>query len=136
MFLLNSLRGMIRGAYSPRQVRRRLLPGRPRQNRRLGIEVLEDRTLPSTFTVLNLADSGAGSLRQAVLDANAHAGPNVIGFAHGLHGTITLTSGELAITKSLDIEGPGAHQLTVSGNHASRVFDISDGGRRRGGRAH
>ena len=29
------------------------------------------------------------------------------------------------ITKSLDIEGPGANFLTISGNHASRVFDIS-----------
>ena len=36
--------------------------------------LLEDRTVPSTFTVLNLADSGEGSLRQAVLDANAHPG--------------------------------------------------------------
>src|SRR5262249_3518806 len=41
--------------------------------------------------------------------------------------TITLTSGELAITRSLDIEGPGAKQLTVSGNNASRVFDVSGG---------
>jgi hypothetical protein len=127
MFLLNSLRGMIRQATTRRQVPLRS-PGRRPQNRRLGIEVLEDRTLPSTFTVMNLHDSGAGSLRQAILDANAHAGPNVIDFAHGLHGTITLTSGELAITKTLDIEGPGARRLTVSGNHASRVFDISAGG--------
>jgi hypothetical protein len=34
--------------------------------------VLEDRTVPSTFLVSNLADSGDGSLRQAVLDANAN----------------------------------------------------------------
>ena len=36
---------------------------------RLSVEHLEDRTVPSTFTVGNLVDSGAGSLRQAVLDA-------------------------------------------------------------------
>ncbi len=41
--------------------------------------------------------------------------------------TITLTSGELAISQSLDIEGLGPDQLTVSGNQASRVFDISAG---------
>ena len=99
------------------------------------LEALEDRTLLSTFTVLNLADSGPDSLRQAVLDANAHPGPDTVRFAHGLHGTITLTSGELAITHSLDIEGPGAHQLTVSGNHASRIFDISSGGGGTGGGA-
>jgi hypothetical protein len=34
--------------------------------------VLEDRTLLSTYSVSNLADSGPGSLRQAVLDANAN----------------------------------------------------------------
>src|SRR5260370_22893414 len=105
MCLLNSMRGMIRQATTRRQVPLRS-PGRRPQNRRLVIEVLEDRTLPSTFTVLNLHDSGAGSLRQAVLDANADVGPNVIGFAHGLHGTILLTSGELSITHHLTITRP------------------------------
>ena len=38
------------------------------------LEPLEDRTVPSTFAVLNLADGGDGSLRQAVLDANALPG--------------------------------------------------------------
>jgi hypothetical protein len=53
---------------------------------------------------------------------------DTIRFDHHLHGqTITLTSGELVIDKSLDIEGLGAERLTVSGNHASRIFDISDG---------
>ena len=41
--------------------------------------------------------------------------------------TITLTSGELTISKSLDIEGPGANNLTISGNNASRVFEIGNG---------
>ena len=38
------------------------------------LEPLEDRSVPATFTVLNLADAGDGSLRQAVLDANALPG--------------------------------------------------------------
>jgi hypothetical protein len=83
--------------------------------------------VPSTFTVKNLADSGPGSLRQAVLDADAQPGPDTIRFAHVLHGTITLTSGELDVTGDLTIQGPGEHRLTVSGNHASRIFDISSG---------
>ena len=39
------------------------------------LEPLEDRTVPSTLLVENLADSGPGSLRQAVLDAVGQAGP-------------------------------------------------------------
>ena len=86
---------------------------------------LEDRTLLSMYTVGNLNDSGAGSLRQGILDANSTSGADVIDFQPGLTGTITLTSGELAITDDLTITGPGAGALTVSGNGASRVFDIT-----------
>src|SRR5262249_41373982 len=58
-------------------------PARPPSRVRLVLEALEDRTTPSTFTVTTLADSGAGSLRQAVLDANAHPGADTIRFANG-----------------------------------------------------
>src|SRR5438552_15344623 len=34
----------------------------------------------ATFTVTNTNDSGAGSLRQAILDANANAGDDTIAF--------------------------------------------------------
>src|SRR5262245_31303377 len=71
---------------------------------RPNLEVLEDRTVPSTFSVLNLADSGEGSLRQAVLDANANTGADVIRFDGRLQGTITLAS-ELSITDDLAING-------------------------------
>ena len=79
------------------------------------LEWLEGRTLLSTtFTVTNLHDSGDGSLRQAILDANTQSGADVIKFDSNLRGTITLTSGELDITTSLKINGPGADQLTIS----------------------
>src|SRR5262245_41402520 len=95
---------------------------------RLSVEQLGDRIVPSTFTVENLADSGTGSLRQAVLDANANPGADLIRFASAARGgTIALTGGELSVTDDLTIDGPGAQCLTVSGNHASRVFDISGG---------
>src|SRR5262249_32085045 len=87
--------------------RPRRKPALARQGLVPRLEALEDRTLPSPFTVLNLADSGPGSLRQAVLDANAHPGANVIRFADDLHGTITLTSGQLSITHDLTIRGAG-----------------------------
>src|SRR5262245_4076480 len=113
-------------------------PGTPRQRgRRLGrhqrqrfvprLEALEDRTVLSTFTVLNLGDSGAGSLRQAILDANALPGADDIAFAPGLAGTIALASGQLDITDDLEINGPGVNRLTISGNDADRVLHISSG---------
>jgi hypothetical protein len=92
----------------------------------LSVEWLEERTVPSTFTVRNLADSGPGSLRQAVLDANANPGPDVIRFAPAARdGTIALTGGQLNVTDNLTIDGPGAERLAVSGNDVSRVFQIS-----------
>jgi hypothetical protein len=80
---------------------------------------LEDRTVPSTFTVTSLDDSGPGTLRAGVA-----SGADTIKFAPGLHGTITLAS-EIAITSSLTIDGPGANQMTVSGANSTRVFDVS-----------
>jgi hypothetical protein len=93
----------------------------------LSVELLESRRLLSTFTVLNLADSGEGSLRQAILDANAEPGPDAIEFADELVGSIVLSSGQLSVTDDLTIDGPGADELAVSGNQQSRVFGISGG---------
>jgi Ca2+-binding RTX toxin-like protein len=76
----------------------------------------------ATFTVTNLADSGAGSLRQAILDANATAGADQVTFQSSLSGQITLGSQLPNITDPVDILGPGADMLTVSGNNSSRIF--------------
>lgn len=78
----------------------------------------------NTLLVSNRNDSGPGSLRQAVLDSNALFGLNPIVFLQGLSGTITLTSGEIAITSDAWIRGPGSSIITVSGNNASRIFNI------------
>jgi hypothetical protein len=93
---------------------------RIRQRCRVTLETLEVRTVPST--VMNLNDSGTGSLRDAI--ANTAAG-GTVDFQPGLTGTIILTSGELDIAEDLTITGPGAGVITVSGNNASRVFDIA-----------
>src|SRR5438477_2388621 len=78
------------------------------------LEYLEDRSLPSTLTVTNNFDSGPGSLRAAIAAASSG---DTINFANSLKGqTITLTTGQLAISKNLDIEGLGADKLAVSGN--------------------
>lgn len=74
----------------------------------------------ATINVTSLSDSGAGSLRAAA--ASAVSGDTINITATG---TITLTSGEIAVTKAMTITGPGVTALTVSGNGASRVFKVS-----------
>lgn len=76
----------------------------------------------ATFEVTSTADDGVGSLRQAIVDANGAAGADTITFASGVTGEVTLTTGQLSITDSVTITGPGADQLAVDGNDASRVF--------------
>jgi parallel beta-helix repeat protein len=95
---------------------------------RLLLNALEGRIAPANFTVTNANDAGAGSLRQAILDANAATGADTITFDTTFFSTprtITL-SGELAVSDSVTITGPGAANLTVNGNGAGRVFDISN----------
>jgi predicted outer membrane repeat protein len=76
----------------------------------------------ATFEVENLEDDGAGSLRQAIEDANVDATADDVVFQSGLTGTITLTSGEIAIDEPVDIQGPGADVITVDGDD-NQIFD-------------
>jgi hypothetical protein len=100
-----------------RPSRRRFLPG---------VDPMEDRALLSgTLTVTNSHDSGPGSLRAAI--AAAPDG-DTIKFAGSLRGqTIALTSGELLITTSIDIDGLGSGLVAVSGGGAGRVFEVDAG---------
>ena len=75
-----------------------------------------------TITVTNTNDSGLGSLRQALADANDG---DTIEFA--VTGTIGLISGELLVAKNITISGPGAENLTVNGNEKSTVFHVAPG---------
>lgn len=76
-----------------------------------------------TFEVTTLNDSGEGSLRDAIDDANATEGIDTITFADDLRGKIGLDS-ELVISDDVTIMGPGARRIAVSGEHDSRVFRI------------
>src|SRR5712692_8488258 len=78
-----------------------------------------------TITVVNTNDSGPGSLRQALADANDG---DTINFDSSLNGQkITLTSGQLNVDKDVTISGPGANNLAVDGNAQSRVFYVNPG---------
>jgi len=77
-------------------------------------------------TLLDVEDQpGLYSLRDAIAEANSQNDPDIIQFATGLTGTIVLNGSQLQITKPLTIEGPGADILSISGNLASRVFEIT-----------
>jgi hypothetical protein len=73
----------------------------------------------ATITVSNLNDSGPGSLRQAILDANQNGGgSDDIVFASGLSGTIDVGSTDgsgLYPGTAMNIQGPGAGQITLKG---------------------
>ena len=79
---------------------------------------------PVKFTVTNLNDSGDGSLRSAIAQANLAPGAQTVDFAPGLTGTIVLTSGQMNINEAVTIVGPGADKITIDGSALGRVFSI------------
>jgi autotransporter-associated beta strand protein len=79
-----------------------------------------------TFVVNNAGDAGAGSLRQAVLDANVHAGSDMILIDEALAGgTINLASSLPELSEKVSIDGPAGGALTI--RYVSRG-DIFTGG--------
>jgi predicted outer membrane repeat protein len=82
----------------------------------------------TTFDVTNTNDSGDGSLRQAILDANATEGDDDID-ATSVSGTIDLQSALPSLSESVDVTGPGPDQLTVRRDAGGdyRIFDIGQG---------
>lgn len=81
----------------------------------------------SNLVVNNNNDGGAGSLRAVIASA---CGGSAITFSANVRGTITLSSGELAIGKNLVITGPGANLLSVqrsaaAGTPSFRIFTIA-----------
>ncbi|MEH1816951.1 MAG: Calx-beta domain-containing protein, partial [Nostoc sp.] len=97
----------------------------------LAIDDVSIKVDNTTYIVTNINDSGTGSLRQALINANNDPGIEAIIFdPTGIFGdatpdTITLTSGELSITEGVIIQGTGANKLTISGNNTSRIFNAS-----------
>ncbi len=77
----------------------------------------------ATLTVTNNADSGAGSLRQALADA---ANGDTIDFS----GPMTITLGTAldvssGVTVDGDVDGNGSPDVVVSGNDAVRVLQVT-----------
>src|SRR4051794_5891031 len=106
---------------------------RARSRARLWLSPLEERTVPALYTVNSTADLGTGTgttgdLRYCLTQANAAPGADSITFDPTVFATaktIVLTGSELPVSDDVTITGPGAAQLTVSGNKASRVFNVN-----------
>jgi CSLREA domain-containing protein len=89
----------------------------------------------TTFTVNSVDDIDDGmcngghcSLREAINAANAAVGSDEISFSLPPSSTITLSGSQLPIINdTLTIAGGTAISLTVSGDYASRVFEIGTG---------
>src|SRR5437868_3920890 len=78
----------------------------------------------NVINVTNTNDSGPGSLRQALADANDG---DTIGFA--VTGTIGLTTAELAINHDVTILAPGPNLVTVARSSQTqfRIFHVMPG---------
>ncbi|RLS76896.1 MAG: DUF4347 domain-containing protein, partial [Planctomycetota bacterium] len=77
----------------------------------------------ATYTVANTNDSGAGSLRQAILDANANTGADTISFSLGSTGlSIALSSALPTIMEQITLDGwtqsgyAGVPTVIIDGN--------------------
>ncbi len=75
----------------------------------------------ANFEVTNLNDTGAGSLRDAIDQANSAGGADTITFQSGLSGTINVGS-QMEITDTLAIQGPGSDAVTLDGGDATRIL--------------
>ena len=92
----------------------------------------------TAYTVTSAADDAVGvscaatpsqcnTLRDAVFSASS--GGDSINFSALFNSpqTITLTGGEMLISHSVVITGPGANLLAISGNQVSRIFRVASG---------
>jgi hypothetical protein len=78
----------------------------------------------ANVTVLNTSDSGPGSLRQAIADASSS---DTIDFTNTLSGeTIVLTSGQLLVDKSLNIDASALmERVVIDAAQNSRIFQFA-----------
>ena len=104
---MKALRSAIRFPSAMISRRERSRRGASARLRTRVLEMLEERQLLSTFTVTSLGDSGAGTLRQAIISSNATPGPDAIDF--GVAGTIRVGHKPLpSITDAVAIDGGSA----------------------------
>ena len=75
--------------------------------------------------VTNLSDSGVGSLREAL--SQAEEDDRIVFDAALASGTLTLLSDLPTLDRDLVIEGPPSGNVTIDGDGNYRVFHVGDG---------
>jgi hypothetical protein len=97
-------------------------------------DVLAWDGLLATFTVTTPADGGVGSLRQAILDANANPGVDTIQLAAGRYLLLIVGAGEdagatgdLDITDDVILVGQGADRTMIDGAFLDRILEVHSG---------
>src|SRR6266516_4530319 len=88
----------------------------------ISLGVLSSELHSATFLVTSTSDSGTGSLRQAILDANTSGGGDIT-FSN-LTGSIVLAASLPEVANDVRILGPGATSLTVSGTGIFRALSF------------
>src|SRR4051812_43039631 len=86
-----------------------------------GPERLEGRVVPAVIAVTGTGDSGPGTLRAAITQADLDTAPDTISFAPAVTGSITLLSALPDLTGHLTLDGPGRSALTVARSAAPGV---------------
>jgi uncharacterized repeat protein (TIGR01451 family) len=81
----------------------------------------------ATFTVTNGNDAGAGSLRDAVAQANGSMGPDIIQFDAAVT-TVGISGGEIDVSGDLNLTGPGRASLRIERSAGTgRLLDLGNG---------
>ncbi len=129
MLKLSPALGALKSAISTRYQRyalavRRRLGVHRRLVRPYALERLEGRSLLSTITVTNTDDTGPGTLRAAIEQADVDISHDTIVFAPSITGTITLLSALPNLSGKIDIAGPGSSDLTVARSSAPGTADF------------
>jgi predicted outer membrane repeat protein len=120
--------------YLARSPRREGIYGERLLSVKLLLQELDGRNVPANFYVTNLTDSGLGSLRQAILDANDPSSLNephdiyFLDYAQGQANVITIQSQLPTLLKDISIHGPTDAQIVIERQIDSvdsyRIFSI------------
>ena len=79
----------------------------------------------AVITVTNNNDSGSGSLRQAIIDANKNSGLDVIDLSAIAGQTITLLSSLPTVTDSLFIDGVESNKIVLDGQGKYQIIGVN-----------